>query len=42
VAARFTTDPAWPGPVWGSGVPEEYAAADLEEIKARLVEAFTV
>jgi len=26
----------WPG------VPEEYAAADLEEIKARLVEAFTV
>lgn len=25
VVARRTTDPAWPGPVWGSGAPLPYA-----------------
>ncbi len=36
VIARFDTDPAWPGPVWGVGapVPWEPAAA------ARLIAAF--
>lgn len=28
--ARFTTDPAWPNPVWGS-VPQDYAPGLLEE-----------
>lgn len=25
VIARFASDPAWPGPVWGKGPPEPYA-----------------
>ena len=36
VVARFATDPAWPGPVWGSGAAEPYADAELEEIRGRL------
>lgn len=40
VVARFATDPAWPGPVWGSGSAEPYAEAELEEIRGRLVAAF--
>ncbi|MBX6321301.1 MAG: HIT domain-containing protein [Rhodospirillaceae bacterium] len=31
VVARFTTDPAWPGPVWGFGTRRPYAAAALAE-----------
>ncbi len=42
VVARFTTDAAWPGPVWGSGAAVAYAAGDLEEIKARLARAFSL
>lgn len=40
VVARFPSDPAWPGPVWGSGPPSPYAPADAElriaELRARL------
>lgn len=37
VVARFTTDPAWPGPVWGSGAAVGYADDELDVIKNRLV-----
>ena len=40
VVARFAADPAWPGPVWGSGPAEPYADAELEEIRGRLAAAF--
>lgn len=36
VIARFTGDPAWPGPVWGVGAPEPYAPEALQETVARL------
>jgi len=29
VIARFTSDPAWPGPVWGVAPPEPYGSSDL-------------
>ena len=44
VVARSPGDPAWPGPVWGHGRPEPYAAADLavecahlQQVLARLI-----
>lgn len=40
VLARFSTDPAWPGPVWGSGTAVPYADDELEEIRGRLAAAF--
>jgi diadenosine tetraphosphate (Ap4A) HIT family hydrolase len=39
VVARFAADPAWPGPVWGSGPAEPYADSELEEIRGQLVSA---
>ena len=36
VVARFTTDPAWPGPVWGSGTAVPYADDQLEALRERL------
>ncbi|MDW6025979.1 HIT family protein [Mesorhizobium sp. BAC0120] len=36
VIARNEGDPAWPGPVWGYGVRESYAPADLHQFCARL------
>ena len=30
VVARFKSDPAWPGPVWGHSPPRPYEAAELE------------
>ena len=39
VVARFASDPAWPGPVWGSGAAVPYAEEELEELKIRLSEA---
>lgn len=39
VVARFAADPAWPGPVWGSGSAEPYADGELEEIRGRLAAA---
>lgn len=40
VVARFSTDPAWPGPVWGSGTAVPYADGEIEEIRDRLAAAF--
>lgn len=40
VVARFTTDAAWPGPVWGSGAAVPYAAEELEGTRKRLASAF--
>lgn len=34
VVARFRTDAAWPGPVWGSGAAEPYEESELAEIRA--------
>jgi diadenosine tetraphosphate (Ap4A) HIT family hydrolase len=36
VVARSATDPAWPGPVWGSGPAVPYAEGELEEVRERL------
>ena len=41
VVARFETDPAWPGPVWGSGPTLPYADEEMEEIRERLAAALT-
>jgi diadenosine tetraphosphate (Ap4A) HIT family hydrolase len=35
VVARFATDPAWPGPVWGSGAAVPYADDQLEALRER-------
>lgn len=40
VVARFANDPAWPGPVWGSGTAEPYTEGELEKIRGRLASAF--
>ena len=34
VIGRRRDDPAWPGPVWGFGVPEPYPAPALERARA--------
>jgi diadenosine tetraphosphate (Ap4A) HIT family hydrolase len=36
VVARFATDPAWPGPVWGSGAALPYGEGEIEELRERL------
>jgi diadenosine tetraphosphate (Ap4A) HIT family hydrolase len=36
VVARFAADPAWPGPVWGSGEAVPYPEDALEELRLRL------
>lgn len=36
VIARFTTDAAWPGPVWGVGEAEAYETEALAEILGTL------
>jgi len=41
VIARFTDDPAWPGPIWGVVPPRDYGAAALEARCAQLREAFS-
>jgi diadenosine tetraphosphate (Ap4A) HIT family hydrolase len=38
VVGRTPDDPAWPGPVWGSGAPEPYEPAGLEVMARRLRE----
>ncbi len=40
VIARFTTDPAWPRPVWGVRPPEPYDEAGARETITRLARAF--
>lgn len=39
VVARFATDAAWPGPVWGSGAAMSYGEGELEELRGRLASA---
>jgi diadenosine tetraphosphate (Ap4A) HIT family hydrolase len=36
VVARFATDAAWPGPVWGHGTASPYAPGDAEALIERL------
>jgi diadenosine tetraphosphate (Ap4A) HIT family hydrolase len=40
VIGRTRGDPAWPGPVWGSGHADAYAADERAALVARLVQAF--
>jgi diadenosine tetraphosphate (Ap4A) HIT family hydrolase len=40
VVARSAGDPAWPGPVWGSGAAVPYAEGELEALRDRLAAAF--
>ncbi len=40
VIARFTSDAAWPGPVWGAREPVPYEPAALQERVALLEAAF--
>ena len=41
VVARSVSDPAWPGPVWGSGAPVRYVAegagAIAQDLRRRLI-----
>ncbi len=39
LVARTTTDPAWPGPVWGSGAAVAYGEGELEEVRGRIAGA---
>jgi diadenosine tetraphosphate (Ap4A) HIT family hydrolase len=36
VVARAAGDPAWPGPVWGSGPAVPYEEGEIAEVRARL------
>ena len=36
VIARYRGDPAWPGPVWGSGHVRAYGEGEAEALAARL------
>ncbi len=36
VIARFRTDDAWPGPVWGAHPPRPYKTEELDEAVTRL------
>jgi diadenosine tetraphosphate (Ap4A) HIT family hydrolase len=40
VIARFKTDAAWPGPVWGHSQAVSYASDELERIRSSLTNAF--
>ena len=40
VIARFTTDPAWPGPVWGKVPAKPYAPEALTALAERLAARF--
>ncbi|HEY4589686.1 MAG TPA: HIT domain-containing protein, partial [Thermoanaerobaculia bacterium] len=42
VVARTVGDPAWPGPVWGSGAAEPYTEDELAEVRARLAAALAL
>lgn len=39
VVARFETDAAWPGPIWGNGSPQPYEKGLLEQRLTALREA---
>ena len=36
VIARFQTDPAWPGPIWGKIPARPYDPAEREDLLVRL------
>jgi len=38
VIGRFTTDRAWPGPIWGTGPIEPYSADEADEVCRRVRE----
>ena len=40
IVMRFTTDPAWPGPIWGVGTAEAYDDAVLAETLTRIRACF--
>lgn len=40
VVARFDKDGAWPGPIWNSGVREDYDSAKLQERLLQVQGAF--
>src|SRR5512138_764384 len=40
IIARFKTDPAWPGPVWGKQPPVPYESGGLQERVAAVKAAF--
>ena len=42
VIARFTSDPAWPQPVWGSGQPIFYEPHQMGIIATRLAKAMGI
>ena len=42
VVARFTSDPAWPKPVWGSGPPVSYEPHQLGIVGGRLAKALGI
>ncbi|SFX49199.1 HIT family protein [Marinospirillum alkaliphilum] len=37
--ARFKSDAAWPGPIWGVGSAEHYTDADISQLKSALQQA---
>ncbi len=37
VVARFETDAAWPGPVWGQGARIPYERAQIDRLRANLL-----
>ncbi|KAA0681511.1 HIT domain-containing protein [Roseomonas genomospecies 6] len=41
VVARSRTDPAWPGPVWGSGFAERYGPEERDSLTRRIGEALS-
>lgn len=41
VIARYKSDPAWPGPVWGHSAAEPYAPEPLKAMLKQLKEALT-
>ncbi len=41
VVARFASDPAWPGPVWGSGAAVPYPEGELDSVLERVAAALS-
>lgn len=40
IVGRHPSDAAWPGPVWGAGVAEDYEAGVLERVRAEALKVF--
>ncbi len=38
VMARFSTDRAWPGPIWGTPTTQEFDYSELEDLKSKFAE----